>query len=421
MTQIVPAGAASLPVSDADIFAPDVLADPYPVYQELREAGPVVWLRRHGVWATARYSTVRAALLDHDAFSSAAGVGLADLRRQPGPSSRDAGMAGAGPQSEWRNASLLLEQDPPDHTRARRVVGSVLSPGAVRAMGETWAAEAEDMVRELVDVGEFDAMERIAQALPLRVFADAVGLPRQGRAEHLLPFADFAFNAFGPSNELLAATAPGGREALPWVVRHCYPEELRPDGWGAQIHRLAADEGYTRDEGAVLVRSLLAAGIDTTVRALGSVLWYLAEHPAQYAALRENPALIRPAFDEAVRLESPSRMFARAVVKDTVLDGVEVPAGEKILLLFGAANRDPRRFTDPDRFDITRKSGGHLGFGVGIHACVGRIIAYLEADVLLRSLTRMVAAIETTSPPRWHLNNTIRGLAELPLKLTPAA
>jgi 4-methoxybenzoate monooxygenase (O-demethylating) len=411
----------TVPVSDIDPFALEVLADPYPAYERLRAAGPVVRLERYGVWASARFSAVRAALLDHESFSSAAGVGLADLRRQPGPSRADAGMTGADQGSGWRTPSLLLEQDEPDHTRARRVVGSVLSPSATRAMTETWTVDAESMVRPLVDAGEFDAISQLAQALPLRLFADAVGLPREGRAENLLPFADFAFNSFGPANELLRKSVAAGNEAMPWVVRHCYPDKLSPEGWGAQIHELARNEGYSLDDGAVLVRSLLAAGIDTTVRGLGSLLWLLATHPDQYAALRADPGLFRAAFDEAVRLESPTRMFFRVVAKDTVLDGVELPAGEKILLLFGAANRDPRAWDRPDEFDVTRKSGRHLGFGVGIHACIGRIIAYLEADVMLKALTRLAATIETTSPPRWHLNNTIRGLAELPLTLTSTA
>jgi cytochrome P450 len=108
------------------------------------------------------------------------------------------------------------------------------------------------------------------------------------------------------------------------------------------------------------------------------------------------------------------------VTRDVELDGVRVPAGEKILLLFGAANRDPRRWSRPDRFDITRRSGGHLAFGVGLHACVGRVVAYLEGEVMLKALVRFASAMEMTREPRWHLSNTIRGLAELPLRLTPA-
>jgi cytochrome P450 len=419
MSMTVPPVGTAAPVSDLDPFDPDVLADPYPTYEQLRAAGPVVWLERYGVWASARYAVVRAALLDHESLSSAAGVGLAGLRR-PAASSTAAGLGSMG-EPGWRSPSLLLEQDPPDHTRARQVVGSVLSPSAVRQMGEAWTTEAEAMVRDVVDAGECEGISQLARALPLRVFADAVGLPEEGRAENLMSFADFAFNAFGPPNELFQRSAGQGRAALPWVVEHCYPHKLRPGGWGAQIHTAAAAEGYSLDEAAVLVRSLLAAGIDTTVRGLGSVLWYLAAHPEQYALLRRHPGLIRAAFDEAVRLESPTRMFFRTVVRDTALAGVEIPAGGKFLLLFGAANRDPDRWDHPDEYNITRKEGGHLGFGAGLHACIGRIIAYLEAEVMLRALIHHAVTIEVTRPPRWHLNNAIRGLAALDLKFTPAS
>lgn len=419
MSTIVPPIGKAIPTSDLDPFALDVLADPYPAYGRLREAGPVVWLNRYGVWVSARYSAVRAALLDHESFSSAAGVGLDDLRKQPAVAAADAGMTGPG-KPGWRTPSLLLEQDPPDHTLARRVVGSVLSPGAIRQMEDAWTAAAEAMVAELVEAGGCDGISQLAQALPLQLFADAVGLPEDGRRENLLPFADFAFNAFGPPNDLLRQSVDGGSAALPWIVGHCYPDKLRPDGWGAQIHAAAAAEGYSRDEAAVLVRSLLAAGIDTTVRGLGSVLWLLATHPEQYSLLRGNPGLVRAAFDEAVRLESPARLFFRTVVRDTELDGVEIPAGEKFLLLFGAANRDPDRWDCPDEYDITRKTAGHLGFGAGLHACVGRIVAYLEADVMLRALTRLAATIKVVRQPRWHPNNAIRGLASLDLTFTPA-
>lgn len=420
MSNTMPVSEKALPVSDVDPFALEVLADPYPAYERLREAGPVVWLERYGVWASARYSAVRAALLDYEAFSSAAGVGLADLRKRPATSVARAGMAGPDGDPGWRSPSLLLEQDPPDHTRARRAVSSVVSAEALRRLGDAWSAEAEEMVAELAGAGEFDGISRLAQAFPLRVFLDAVGLPREGREENLMPFADFAFNAFGPPNELVGRSAPAGSAAMPWVVEHCYPETLSPDGWGARIHRLAEAEGFSRDEAAVLVRSLLAAGIDTTVRGLGSVLWCLATHPEAYAALRADSSLVRAVFDEAVRLESPARMFFRVVARDTELDGVRVPAGDKILLLFGAANRDPRRWENPDRFDISRKSGGHLAFGTGIHACIGRIVAYAEAEAMLKALARFAGTVELAGRPRWHLSNAIRGLAELPLKLTAA-
>jgi cytochrome P450 len=406
-------------VSDLDPFALDVLADPYPAYAQLRETGPVVWLKRYGVWATARDSVVRAALSDHATFISTAGTGHADPRTaQPagaGPSDASAGKA------NWRSRSLLQQADPPEHTESRHVVSSVLTPRALRPLREIWAAVADDLVRAVAGGAEFDGIGQLAQALPLRVFADAIGLPRQGRAENLPPFVELAFNAFGPPNELFEKAREAGMAVAPWIIEHCYPEKLSADGWGAQIHQLAAAEGFSRDEAGALVRSLLVAGMDTTVKGLGAALWFLATHPEQYAALRADPSLARAVFDEAVRLESPIQMFFRTASKDVRVEGVEIHAGERILLLFGAANRDPRRWENPDRFDIGRKPAGHLAFGVGIHACVGRAIAHIQAEALLKALTRQAASIELACPPRWRLNNALRGMVELPLRLVPPA
>jgi 4-methoxybenzoate monooxygenase (O-demethylating) len=394
----------TIPVSDLDPFQLDVLANPYPAYEQLREAGPIVWLARYKVWAFARDSAVRAALLDHETFCSSAGTGLTDLRTE----------------SSWRTRSLLQEADPPEHTRSRQIVGTVFSPSAVRELRDTWIVAAGELVRAVVGVGAFDGIRRLAQAMPLRVFADALGVPEEGRAKNLPAFAELVFNLNGPANELFEQSVQSSKTVMPWIIEHLYPEKLSPGGWGAQIHELAKAEGYGREEAAILVRGILVAGMDTTVKGLGSLLWCLATHPDQYAALRADPRLIRSAFDEAVRLESPIQMFFRTATRDYQVDGVRVSSGDRIVLLFGAANRDPRRWEAPDRFDITRKSGGHVAFGVGLHACVGRMITYLQAEAMLTALVRTCATIEQAGRLRWRLNNTIRGLAELPLRLTPA-
>ncbi|NDZ79368.1 cytochrome P450 [Streptomyces sp. SID10853] len=393
------------PVSDMDLFGSDVLADPYPAYEKLREAGPAVMLERYGVWGFARHDVVRRALLDHETFYSSAGTGLTDLRKE----------------SSWRSRSQLQEADPPDHARAHSVVGSVFSPAAVRTLREPWFKAADELVLECVAAGEIDGIARLAQAMPLRVFADALGIPEEGREEHLPAFAELAFNLNGPDNELFRQAMNSARSVMPWIVEHLYPEKLSPGGWGAQIHRLARTEGFGREEAAVLVRGILAAGMDTTMKGLGSLLWCLATHPDQYDALRADPRLTRPAFDEAVRLESPIQLFFRTVARDVDVEGLTVPAGDRVVLLFGAANRDPRRWEDPDRFDVSRKSGGHLGFGAGLHACIGRMVAYAQAEAMMTALARHCATVELTAPPRWRPNNTIRGLAALPLRLTTAA
>lgn len=395
MTAVLPA---------LDPFSTAFLDDPYPAHRTLRDAGPVVRLERYGIWASARHAPVRTALLDPDAFCSSAGVGLSDFRRE----------------QPWRPPSLLLETDPPEHTRARRVVAGVLSAAAMRRLDAAFRAAADALVEHLADGTPFDAMPALATAYPLQVFSDAVGLPVDGR-DNLLGYARMVFNTFGPRNALFTdavASSGGTRE---WIAERCRVENLAPDRMGAQIHARAAEEGFTPDEAAMLVRSFLSAGVDTTVHGLGNALWCLAGHPAQYAALRADPDLARTAFEEALRVEAPVQTFFRTTTRDVELDGVTVPAGEKILLFLGAANRDERRWgPDAESFDLTRRATGHVGFGFGIHACVGMAMARLEGEAMLAALARHVAAIEPAGEPRRMLNNTLRGLESLPLRFVPA-
>jgi 4-methoxybenzoate monooxygenase (O-demethylating) len=184
----------------------------------------------------------------------------------------------------------------------------------------------------------------------------------------------------------------------------------------------AADRGeITYEQAPLVVRSLLTAGVDTTVHGLGAVLYAFATHPQQWARLRSDPRLARVAFDEAVRWESPVQTFFRTATTDvTIADGVVVPAGRKILMFLAAANRDPRRWADPDAFDLSRDPSGHVGFGMGIHQCVGQHVARLEAEALLTALARRVATIELAGPARRHHNNTLRAWESLPVGLRAA-
>jgi 4-methoxybenzoate monooxygenase (O-demethylating) len=398
---------ATVPSSDLDPFSDAFLDDPYPAHAALRDAGPVVRLERYGVWASARHDTVRAVLLDPEAFCSSAGVGLSDFRRE----------------EPWRPPSLLLEADPPEHGRARRVVAGVLSAAAVRRLAETFAAAAAELVGLLAHGREVDAMSELAVAFPMQVFSDAVGLPAEGR-EHLLTYARMVFNGFGPRNERFAAAMAEVGPARQWIMEQCAPEHLRPGGMGMQIHERAGAEGFGPDEAGMLVRSFLSAGIDTTVHALGNALWCLAGHPRQYAALRADPQRARAAFEEALRYEASVQTFFRTTTREVELAGVTVPGGEKMLLFLGAANRDPRQWStpdhpDPDVFDIGRRAAGHLGFGFGIHACVGMALARLEGEAVLGALARRVRALEPAGEPRRMHNNTLRGLETLPLRLVP--
>jgi len=396
---------ATLPISDVDPFAHDVLEDPTPMHAALREAGPVVHLTRYDVYAFARYEQVHAALVDWQEFQSAAGVGLSNFRYE----------------KPWRPPSLLLEADPPLHDAPSRVLRQVLGPRALHRLRERWQADAEELVEQVLGGSrgpvEFDAVPVLAEAFPLRVFPDAVGLPKDGR-EHLLPYGDHAFNAFGPANDLVAKGAPRVAEHSGWVNSVCARDVLSTDGFGARIWA-AADRGdITPEQAPLVVRSLLTAGVDTTVHGLSATLYALAGNPAQWARLRAEPRLARVAFDEAIRWESPVQTFFRTTTTDVTVDGVLIPEGKKILMFLAAANRDPRRWADPDSFDLGRDPSGHVGFGMGLHQCAGQHVARLESEALLTALARRVSGIELAGPTRRHHNNTLRAWDSIPLRLT---
>jgi cytochrome P450 len=300
------------------------------------------------------------------------------------------------------------------------VLTTVLGPRALRRLRDAWFADAEALVDQVLDAGtEFDAVHALAEAFPLRVFPDAVGIPKEGR-EHLLPYGDHLFNAFGPSNDLVAKGAPRVAELSGWVNAQCARDVLTGDGFGAQIWA-ASDRGdLTPEQAPLVVRSLLSAGVDTTVHGLSAVLYAFATNPGQWARLREQPSLARVAFDEAVRWESPVQTFFRTATCDVRVGEHVVPEGKKILMFLGAANRDPRRWDDPDSFDLSRDPSGHVGFGMGIHQCAGQHVARLEAEALLTALARRARTIGLAGPAKRHHNNTLRAWESIPVRVGPA-
>jgi cytochrome P450 len=396
-----PISAPYTPISYVDPFSQDILEDPLPFQADLRSAGPVVYLEKYDVYAMGRHEEVHAALTDWQTFQSAAGVGLSNFRYE----------------KPWRPPSLLLEADPPHHDAPRAILSKILGPREIRRLAESWTADAEELVEELLSEGtEFDAVTDLAEKFPIRVFPDAVGIPTAGR-ENLLPYGEHAFNAIGPSNELVAKGAPRVAELSGWVAAQCTRDVLTSDGFGAQIWA-AADRGdITEAQAPLIVRSLLSAGVDTTVNGLAATLYAFATHPEQWTRLRKNPGLSRTAFDEAVRLESPVQTFFRTATRDIEIGGIMIPEGKKILMFLGSANRDPRRWENPDAFDLARNPSGHVGFGFGIHQCVGQHIARMEAATILDVLSRRIESIEISGPTRRRHNNTLRAWESLPVRV----
>jgi len=396
-------GTVTAPAVDVDPFSHEFLADPYPAHEAMRSAGPVVLIQRYDVFALTRDAEVRAVLSDWETYCSSAGVGLADFRKE----------------KPWRPPSLVLETDPPEHTRNRTILTRILAPASVKSLRDKFEADADALVAELVDKGTFDAQTELAEAYPLRAFPDAVGLPETGR-ENLLPYGSMAFNAFGPDNDLQREAMAAGASATPWIMEHCRRENLAPGGFGRQIYAFADDGTVTEEEAGLLVRSFLTAGVDTTVNGLGNAIYCLLRHPDQWEALRAEPSRAKAAFEEALRFESPVQTFFRTTTKPVELAGIPIGEGRKVLCFLSAANRDPAKWEDPARFDISRRASGHLGFGTGIHGCVGQTVARMEGECLLGALARRVKRIEPAGEPVRRLNNTLRGLSSLPVQVEAA-
>jgi cytochrome P450 len=393
-----------IPALDIDPFCTAFFDDPYPAQAAMRDAGPVVYLPRYDIHAVARYDDVRAMLMDWGSYSSARGVGISDFAKE----------------KPWRLPSLLLETDPPLHDRTRKLMDKVLSPGAVRELREAFAVAAEVLIDELLARGSFDAVRDLAEAYPLTVFSDAVGMPAENR-RFLLPYGNMVFNSFGPRNELFEAAVADAEPVLAWVQAQSRREALSSTGFGAAIHAAADDGGdISVAEAEVLVRSLLTAGVDTTVNGLGAAVYCLARFPFAFEQLRADPSLARAAFEEAVRLESPVQTFFRTTARQVVIGEETILEGNKVLMFLGAANRDPRRWERPDEYDITRRNAGHVGFGTGIHGCVGAVLARMEGELVLGALARKVGSIEIAGEPKRRYNNTLRGMAALPVRITPA-
>jgi cytochrome P450 len=391
---------SQIPSSPLDPFAIDTLTNPYPVYETFRALGPVFRVDRYDIWAMARFAEVESALKDHQTFISGEGVGLN-------------GMNAALPRP------MTLQIDPPDHNKGRRILARTMSPGVAKKLRDTFQEEAQRKVSELLERGTFDAMADLAIAYPMKVFPDAIGITEEGR-ENLLAWSTFVFNGFGPDNEILAASREKGLAAQRWIMERCVRSELRPDSLGMMIYQ-AADAGeITEDEAARLVRPFLTAGVDTTINGLGNILLALASHPDQYRKLRERPELARNAFEEGLRFDSPVQTFFRTTSRDVNIGGDVIPAHSKVLIFMASANRDPDRWNDADRFDVERPATGHVGFGAGIHACVGQMIARLEGELVLTELAKRVKSIELTAEPERLLNNSLRGLTTMPVRVTAA-
>ena len=379
-----------------DLWADDVLVDPYPTYAHLRALGPVVWMSKYAAYALPRYDEVRSVLQDWQRFTSARGVGMDDAMNA-------------------RSGRGILTTDPPLHDTRRKVLNAQLVPRALTTHEPGITARAEAMVADLVGRGSFDAVADLAQPYSVGVVADLVGLPEEGR-EHLLARAAAAFNTFGPDNDLLRSSLGGFRELFDYCTGVATPERLTPGRWGSQIYAAGERGDIEPDACPGLMLAYAWAGMDTTVNALSAAVWLFGHNPGQWELVRGDPSLVASAFNEVLRVEPPVQRFTRLAANPVELDGVVLPAGSRVAVLFGSANRDERHFDDPDRFDVTRNPVDHLSFGRGIHHCVGAGLARLEGHAVIAALAARVERFEIDGAS-WRRNNALHGLARLDVRV----
>lgn len=383
-----------------DPFDEAFLANPYAYHDLLRDAGPVVWLEALGCYAMARFEEVQAALRDHAGFASGRGVGLADF----------------GHETPWRPPSLLLEADPPIHDRTRGLMNRIVNLVDLKSRREDWTRKADALVALLAERRQFDAVEDLSEAFPMAVFPDMIGVPTEGR-EALLPYARATSNAFGPRNAVFEEGDREAASALDWIAQACKRQNLSSDGWGAKVYAAADDGLCTEEEAERLVRSFLSAGVDTTVNGIGHLMLAFATHPEEWKKLRDNPTLIKRAFEESLRWDSTVQTFFRTTTRSIEIGGTIIPENKKVLLFLAAANRDPRKWDRPEDFMIERSASGHVGFGFGIHQCLGQMVARQEAEVIFQILVERFKTIRLSGPPVRRLNNTLHALRSMPVEV----
>ncbi|MCZ4521760.1 cytochrome P450 [Rhodococcus ruber] len=378
-------------LADIDLFSDDHLRNPYENYARLRAAGPVVWLDRLDCWVASQYETVRRVLGENDTFTSAKGVGLND-------------------EVNTALKDTLIASDPPLHDQLRSVLAGQLSPKAIRALGESINSRARELVMPLIDAGRFDAITDLARVFPPTIVADLVGIPEEVRPT-LVGFGDAIFQMMGPADKPRTfARADLVAEHYAWLAT-VESSTLLEGSWGRDIYK-AVDDGIIDQQTALgLLSGYTAAGMDTTINALGWAIELFTRHPEQWTAIRDDRSLIPGAFNEIVRFESPVQMFTRVATTDVELGGTHIEAGQRVMVLYGSANRDETHFgSDAAEFDILRDSSDHLGFGYGLHGCVGQALARLEAHTVLNILADHVVRFHGESEPEMHLNSTVRGL-----------
>src|SRR3984885_1342974 len=386
----------AIPNYDVDLFSHESVRNARVVDDTLREFSPVVRLADGTVMIT-RHADVTNGLQDWQTFSNKS-------RPWHDPNSL--------------RPEILLTDDPPRHTHVRQAIARALSTQVLGNLRPSFERDAQKLLDELMprqgEVG--DAVQEITQRFVYKALPDAIGLRVAGR-EHMYAFSHMVWATMGPENELFREAMVNIEPVLAWLEQCCDRDNLSDGGIGMVLYGLADDEVITQAEAKLLLQTVLSAGADTTIMTMANAMYAFAKFPDQYQKLRQEPGLVRTAFDESLRWDSPSRMAGRITTRELDIGGYTVPANQRVGLMFAAANRDPRAWENPDQYDLGRDLKKQGGWGYGIHACVGRVLAGLEARGLLAEVARRVSRFEIAAEPTPWMTTIGHGPAKLPVRL----
>ena len=386
------------PTSDIDFYSDEVILDPYPVYAELREMGPVVYMARNNLYLVARYKEVSEVLQQPLRFVSSKGVS----------------------PIEKVNDILVgstLNSDPPIHDKTRAITSEPLLPGSLVEVEPRIKAAADGLIETLCARGEFDAISDFAQYLPITIVAELVGLPQAVSPAQMLTWASAAFNLFGTENARTEQAFKDLETLRDFLLEYGRPEKLAEGGWAKRIFEVGPERGFSYETCAQLMRDYINPSLDTTISVTGQIIKFLADNPDQWDKIRADASLIPNAVEEAVRLATPIRAFTRYAIEDIKVSGHVIPKDKRVIVCYASANRDPRKYDNPDDFDVTRDVHDHVGFGQGVHMCMGMHLARREMILLLEALRRRVERFELLGPPEVAMNTTIRAYSTLPVQV----
>ena len=404
---------------------PDLLDDsffqnPWPVYAWLRENDPVHWSMQHQAWLVTRFADVYAILRDPQRFSNA-GRQLKMLEQLP-PESRESTKA----IREFYKEGGMINADPPEHTRLRRLVGKAFTPNAMEALRPRVQVLIDQMLDEIEPRGSVEVNRELASPLPAMMIAEILGAPEKDRPR-FGPWAD-QISAFLSTPDLTVEVVLEAQSAI-LQMREFFLDLLKrrkAENARDVLTMLAAadtDGDYlTEQQILATCQNILLGGRSTTMELIGSTVATLLHNPGVYAEVLAEPALVTNLIDESLRFDSPLQGARRVARADLEFQGKKITASQTVILCVGSANHDSAQFENPDQFDLHRPLQGskHIAFGTGIHFCIGAPLAWVEAEVVLNTMLQRLPGMKLAPDAklRWDRSLMRRALLDLPVTFT---